>query len=424
MAASAPALIREWDLLQDRVVPPLLTVGRHRPPRAWSIGTVEDAVAIAVAYHAESSKSTDDMQLYTSQQPGSYEVGFASSDLRCVPRASQSSCLVRHDRRWLADNEIAERVILTDPLDLVDLVTVRASGSPDSRADVDRAVDNLRSGGHLLVIEPSEKARMTIPAGLDEVDGTSAGRVYRKRVASWSEADRPAPDRVEGEDGSITLAAQRSQRELVSSHVRLAKSLARRFAHHGESSDDLEQVAMLALLKAAKRFDPEREIRFTTYATSTILGELKRHFRDKTWMLRVPRSLQELYLSVKQAREELSHTLAASPTPKQIADHLGSTEEAVLEAMRAGDDLRPASLDGGTRDEPATEIPVTDASFEQSLARLQVEQLLPGLDHRERLVLKRVYFDSCTQREVASELEVSQMQVSRMLAGALAKLRG
>ena len=384
---------------------------------------MEDAVSVAVAYHAQSSASTDEMELYTAQPAGACEVGFALSDLRCVPRDSQSSCFVRQDRRWLADNEIAEQVVLTDPFGPVDLVTVRASRRISSDDVLGRAVGNLRSGGQLLVIEPSTDARVSIPAGLDEVDATSSGRVYRKAALTESEGRGSTACCAEVEDRSETLAGQRSQKELVDSHVRLAKSLARRFANHGESADDLEQVAMLALLRAAKRFDPQHDIRFATYATSTILGELKRHFRDKAWMLRVPRSVQELYLSVKQARDELSHTLAVVPTTKQIAHHLGTSEEAVLEALGAGDNFRPASLDGTTDDDPATEIPVTDACFEQSLARIQVQRLLPRLDDRERLVLKRIYFDGHTQREVASELLVSQMQVSRMLAAALAKLR-
>ena len=220
-----------------------------------------------------------------------------------------------------------------------------------------------------------------------------------------------------------TLAHRRAQRELVEAHVRLARSLARRFAHHGEPTNDLEQVAMLALVKAAKRFDPERNTRFATYATSSILGELKRHFHDKTWMLRVPRPVQELYLSVKQTRDEMTHELFTTPTNGQIAERLGVTEEAVLGAVGAGDNFWPASLDGRAGEESGVEVPVHDQSFDQCLDRLHVQSSLPGLDDRERLVLKRGYSRDSTQREVAAELGVSQMQVSRLLAQAVNKLR-
>jgi RNA polymerase sigma-B factor len=130
-----------------------------------------------------------------------------------------------------------------------------------------------------------------------------------------------------------------------------------------------------------------------------------------------------LYLSVKQARNELTNSLGASPTVRQIADFLETTEAAVLDAMGAGDNFWPASLDKRTGDEPPTEVPVVDLSLDQSLDRLQVQRRLPELDESEHLVLKRIYFDSFSQREVAAELGVSQMQVSRILARALSKLR-
>ena len=125
----------------------------------------------------------------------------------------------------------------------------------------------------------------------------------------------------------------------------MARALAHRFLHRGEPADELEQVALLALVKASRRFDPTRNNTFATYATVSILGELKRHFRDKTWMLRVPRSTQELYLAIKEAREELGHELGRTPTAGQIAARLEVGEDAVLEALEAGGTYWTTSLD-------------------------------------------------------------------------------
>jgi RNA polymerase sigma-B factor len=421
MVADAPALLREWELLQNQVVPPLVEIEQTRSPRSWSIGCIEDAVAVGVAFqHAQSSApAADGIELYAAPGCSAREVGFALADLKCVPSQSQAAYFVKHDRRWIVDDQIAEHVVLGDPLDAVDLVTLRHSVADGDRR-LDAALDQLAGGGQLLLIGPSD-APLRLSDIMDPVEVTPAGRVYRKRPTSHPRPCTKARSRsgvpVE------TLARHRAQEELVGDHLRLARSLARRFAHRGEPVDDLEQVAILALIKAAKRFDPSRDTLFATYATSSILGELKRHFRDKTWMLRVPRSVQELYLSVKQARNELTHSLGASPTVRQIADFLETTEASVLDAIRAGGNFWPASLDGRTDDEPTTEVPVVDLSLDQSLDRLQVQRRLSQLDESEHLVLKRIYFDNCAQRQIAAELGVSQMQVSRILARALTKLR-
>jgi RNA polymerase sigma-B factor len=421
MSVSAPTLLREWELLQSDVIPPLLA-NSSESPTAWAMGSIDDAVALAVAFqHAQQSDGCDAIDVYTSEtSAGATEAGFALADLRGVPGVRESGCLIRLDRRWVADEGLAEHVYLADPSDPVDLVTVRAS-QVQGDARLDEAVDQLRPGGQLLVITAEASHELPMPAGVTAVGANGTGRVYRKcgragprGRSAYHSRTKTLPE---------TLAHRRAQRELVEAHVRLARSLARRFAHHGEPTNDLEQVAMLALVKAAKRFDPERNTRFATYATSSILGELKRHFRDKTWMLRVPRPVQELYLSVKQTRDEMTHELCTTPTNAQIAERLGVSEEAVLGAVGAGDNFWPASLDGRAGEESGIEVPVHDQSFDQCLDRLHVQNSLPGLDDRERLVLKRVYFDDSTQREVAAELGVSQMQVSRLLAQAVNKLR-
>ena len=208
------------------------------------------------------------------------------------------------------------------------------------------------------------------------------------------------------------------------SHVNLARSLARRFAGHGEGRQDLDQVALLALVKAASRFDPDRDISFSTFATSTVLGELKRHFRDKTWMMRVPRPLQEMYLAVKDAREALTHELSTSPTIPQIAERLGVSEERVLEAMEAGDNYWPESLDAGFADNGSgRDVPVIDQGFDRALEHHELNRLLPRLAPRERRLLELLYIHGWTQRQAAQELGVSQMQVSRLVNAALTKLR-
>jgi RNA polymerase sigma-B factor len=437
MGALAPPLLRDWDLLQQHVVPHLLEVERTRVPRVWAIGSAADAVALTVAYQVAhpgphrgtrrgagrtgQAKKSDHIQIFASHEPADVEqVSFAFSDMRSVPASERTSWFTRQDSRWLPSNEVAERVMLSAPGDAVDLVMVRADDSAPS-AVPDEAVDQLRQGGQLLLIQPPSR-RLAAPGGLRAVGAD--GRVFEKcsrtgRLVRGGRGGRP-----DESETPQTLAQRQWQADLVRSHVRLARSLARRFAHHGEPADDLEQVALLALVKAARRFEADRDTAFATYATASILGELKRHFRDKTWMLRVPRSLQELYLAVKEAREELGHELGCSPTIPQLATRLGVSDEAILDAMEAGDSYWPASLDvGPSEDDYVTEVPVLDGGFDRSLDRQQLRSLLPRLDHREQLILKRVFFDEWTQRQVAAEIGVSQMQVSRLLVRTVAKLR-
>lgn len=215
---------------------------------------------------------------------------------------------------------------------------------------------------------------------------------------------------------------------LVASHVGLARSLARRFAGRGEPREDLEQVALAALVAAARRYDPGRDVAFSSYATVSVLGELKRYFRDKTWRYRMPRSLLETYLAVKETREALTQNLRRSPTVPEIAESLGVTDEAVLEAMEVGNNYRPQSLeqpigsDHG-HDDGHIEIGVVDESFERRLEWSALARELPALDAQERIVLIRVFLQERTQRDVAQELGVSQMQVSRLLSRALERLR-
>ncbi len=222
---------------------------------------------------------------------------------------------------------------------------------------------------------------------------------------------------------------RRLRDELVEEHIPLARFLARRFDHRGEPSDDLLQVALLGLLKAVERFDPDRGLQFSTFATPTIVGELKRHFRDKGWAVRVPRRMQELHLQLANAVGTLTQELGHSPTPGDVAARLGVSEEAVLEAMEAGGLYRLTSLDGTTSgDEDSAELTTMigedDRGYERVEQRSQLYELLGTLPERERAIVYLRFFDGLTQSEIATRVGISQMHVSRLLARSVEQLRG
>jgi RNA polymerase sigma-B factor len=411
MGAAAP-LLRDWDWLQEQVIPPLLKSRRPVSARTWSIGSTADAVAVTVAFaHAAGARSEGFRAFVSDPFPDSGTVSFGRADVGVVPPADRCTWFRCQDHRWVPEPVIADHVILGQPPGSVDLVTVRPAGRP---ASVTAAVDRLKRGGHLLFIEPPDRP----PPRLRPVD--TAGRLFKKD----GRARAPAEDSPTDIDGTETLSRRQMEQDLVTRHLRLARALAHRFLHRGEPSDELEQVAFLALVKASHRFDPRHNTTFATYATVSILGELKRHFRDKTWMLRVPRSTQERYLAIKEAREELGHQLGTPPTVAQIAAHLEVSEEAILEAMEAGGSYWTASLDvRGPDGERSIDIPVSDGALDRALDRQRLRVLLARLDDRQQLILKRLYFDGYTQQRVANELGASQMQVSRLLARTTIKLR-
>src|SRR5688572_26430113 len=218
--------------------------------------------------------------------------------------------------------------------------------------------------------------------------------------------------------------------ELVTAHMGLAEYLARRFTNRGEPLDDLVQVAALGLLKAVDRFDPERGLEFTTFATPTIVGELKRHFRDKGWAVRVPRRVQELHLRVTRVVEDLSLELGRSPTIAEIAARSGTTEDEVLEAMDAGSAYRSASLDAGGSDpddERGQGLLATLGENDPELARAErraaLGPLISSLPEREQVMLYLRFYEGLTQSEIAKRLGISQMHVSRLLSRSLQQLR-
>jgi RNA polymerase sigma-B factor len=216
--------------------------------------------------------------------------------------------------------------------------------------------------------------------------------------------------------------------ELIEAHRPLASHLARRFTNRGEPFDDLLQVANLGVLKAVERFDPDRNLEFSTFATATIEGELKRHFRDKTWSVRVPRRPQELHLQLGNAINELSQRLHRAPRVPELADELGVSEDDVLEAMEVGGAYRSSSLDARPRDSAETSplesrLGVTDGGFDLAEHRVLLERLLDELPERERAIVRLRFFHDMTQTEIAEEVGISQMHVSRLLARTLLHLR-
>jgi RNA polymerase sigma-B factor len=212
---------------------------------------------------------------------------------------------------------------------------------------------------------------------------------------------------------------------LIEVHIGLAEHLARRFVYRGEAYDDLVQVASIALIKSVDRFDPDRGVEFTTFATKTILGELKRHFRDKGWAIRAPRRLQELYLHLNQSVASLSQTLGRSPTIAELAADTGATEEQVLEALEAGQSYRSTSLDNAGPDEEGlgSRLGVEAEGMGVAEWRTILEPHLRALPEREQTILRLRFVDGLTQSEIASRIGLSQMHVSRLLVHSLATLR-
>lgn len=213
--------------------------------------------------------------------------------------------------------------------------------------------------------------------------------------------------------------------ELVTEHLGLARILARRYANRGEAYDDLYQVASLALIHAVERFDPERGVEFRTYATRTVIGELKHHFRDRSWAVRAPRRIQELYLELNTAIATLSQELRRSPTVAEVATHLEIPQSDVLEAMEAGQGYRSASIDAPDGEfEPMSErLGAHDQEFTHFENRDVLANVLATLPEREQMIVRLRFFDGLTQSEIADRVGLSQMHISRLLSSSLARLR-
>jgi len=216
--------------------------------------------------------------------------------------------------------------------------------------------------------------------------------------------------------------------ELVELHLPLVEHCARRFLNRGEPFEDLVQVGTIGLIKAVDRFDSDRGVEFSTYATPTILGEIKRHFRDKGWAIRVPRRLQELRMSIAVATGELSQRLGRSPTPREVAERLGVTVEDVLEGLESANAYATVSLDAGEGNSDGigsmlATMGATDDALDHVEIRESIRPLIDQLPAREKQILLLRFFKQMTQSQIAEEVGISQMHVSRLLTRTLAELR-
>lgn len=217
---------------------------------------------------------------------------------------------------------------------------------------------------------------------------------------------------------------------LVEAHMNLVRFLAGKFANRGEPLEDLVQVGAIGLINAIDRFDPTRGTKFSTYATPTILGEIKRHFRDKSWNLKVPRRLQELNWAANKAADSLTQHYGRSPTIQEIADHIHATEEETLEAIELGTAHETISLDMKLTLEGDT-VPLTQGDLvgqlDEGLQRIEafedLRTAIESLSPREREIIRLRFFSDLSQTEVAKQLKISQMHVSRLQHKALQRLK-
>jgi RNA polymerase sigma-B factor len=409
-------LVREWTFLTEEVVPQVDKIDPSRPKAAWSAGRVDDAFAVLAAF--DSVPPQRSVSVFATGDPAPGHAVFSIDDVSHLPAAVRDRWFASQRRRWVPSPQAKQKVFVTEPAHDVDLLVVRTSDGVgrSRRYRVGQALSKVRRGGIVLWAD-GPPARGCLP-GFRPLTGSA-------RMLQKVDGVSPARSVPDSSPEPMSLARREEINRLVESHYGLAVSLARKFSHVAETAEDLEQVALLALLGAASRYEPGHNASFSTFATVSVVGELKRHFRDKTWSMRVPRQLKDAHLAVKAAREELGHELGASPTIAQIAQRLEMSTEQVLAAMEAGDNYWAESLDAPRAGEESAsvDIPVDEPGFESSLDRYQLQRSLPMLSPIEQVVLRRLFFDGRSQREVAKEVGVSQMQVSRVRARSLTRLR-
>ncbi|GHC72152.1 RNA polymerase sigma factor [Streptomyces cinnamoneus] len=258
------------------------------------------------------------------------------------------------------------------------------------------------------------------PAGLDPRDARSLTKLFLDRLTVLEEG---------------THEYQYVRNTLIEMNLSLVRFVAGRFRSRAEQMEDIVQVGTIGLIKAIDRFDLTREVEFTTFAIPYVTGEIKRFFRDTSWAVHVPRRLQELRVELARATDELSSRLGRSPSVKELAEVMDLSEEEIIEAQIASNGYRANSLDmptdedapqrGRTGTRPwADRIGTTDENLEK-IENIQVlKQLLPGLDGREREILRMRFGKEMTQSRIGEELGISQMHVSRLLSRTLTKLRG
>ncbi|MFJ9775404.1 RNA polymerase sigma factor SigF [Kitasatospora sp. NPDC101157] len=252
------------------------------------------------------------------------------------------------------------------------------------------------------------------PGDVAPADARELTRVLLKRLATL-------------EEGTREYSYVRST--LVEINLSLVRYVIRRFDSHREPQEDLLQVGAVGLIKAIDRFDPEREAEFSTFAIPTVLGEIRRHFRDTTWAVHVPRRLQELRITLAKAQDHLTLQLDRAPTVAELAHHLGLTEEEVIEGLTAANAHTTGSLDHGSAEDDESPSPLADRLGQEDAALLLAENvvalkpLIAKLPERERLLLSLRFTDELTQSQIGARLGLSQMHVSRLLTRTLKKLR-
>jgi RNA polymerase sigma-B factor len=248
--------------------------------------------------------------------------------------------------------------------------------------------------------------------------------------------DRPSDNDPEDLDDlelfyEFASTRQRSIRNrLVERHMGLAAHIAKRFSRPGGTEEDLRQVAMLGLVKAIDRFDPHYGVRFAAFAGSTIEGELKRHFRDHSWAVRVPRSAKDLHLLVRRATDELVHKSGRSPSVDEIAGHLGVERDDVLRGLAASSAYHVGTIhsvgndgDGETPLDRIDALASEESGYEQAMDSHIVNGLLARLPDREREIVRLRFYEQLSQEQIAEAVGVSQMQVSRLLRASFEKMR-
>jgi RNA polymerase sigma-B factor len=261
-------------------------------------------------------------------------------------------------------------------------------------------------------------------------EGASDGRESRRGAASQATRELSRALFSELTDPA-TKEVRRTQvrGELVQLHLPLVDHCARRFTNRGEPLDDLVQVGTIGLIKSVDRFDTDRGVEFSTYATPTIIGEIKRYFRDKGWAIRVPRRLQELRMSISAITGDMSQDLGRSPTPREIADKLGVSVEEVMEGIESANAYSTLSLDAGDSSDEGSgasmleSLGMDDEALVHVEIRESIKPLIEALPAREKRILLLRFFRGMTQSQIAEEIGVSQMHVSRLLNRTLEQLR-
>jgi RNA polymerase sigma-B factor len=240
---------------------------------------------------------------------------------------------------------------------------------------------------------------------------------------------RPAPEEIaELFEQYHKTKRRRTRNQLVELHIGFAQHVANRYQNRGVAPDDLRQTALLALVKAVDRYDPTVGAAFTSFAGRTIEGEIKRHFRDKTWAVRVPRSAKEMHLNVRRANDELSTQLGRSPSVAEVAAHLEVDRDQVVRALAAAAAFSTTSLDASPGDDTvaadrSARLAKDDARLQLTEDRVLIERLITELGDREKEIVRLRFFDELTQGEIADRVGVSQMHVSRLIRRALTAMK-